>query len=272
MRILFIGDVFGRPGRQAVTKVLPRLKEEEKIDLVIANVENIHHGKGVSDSKIQEMKAAGIDFFTSGNHIWKVPEIYNFLDTADYPLIRPANYPEKNPGRGQALISPPGSKEKILVINLLGRVYMPLHPEDPFRTADRILEETAEKGLSLGQGLAAIIVDFHAETTSERAALANYLDGRVSAVIGTHTHVQTADERLLPHGTGFITDVGMVGAIDSIIGLAKEEIIQGFLTQMPVRHRMAEGDAVFSALLLDIDEQSGLPEKINRIQIKPVSV
>jgi len=272
MRILFIGDVFGRPGRQTVTKVLPGMKEEYKIDLVLANAENIHHGKGVSDNKIRELQEAGVDFFTSGNHIWKVPEIFAYLDKSDYPLIRPANFPSGNPGRGYGLVKTVGGGRQVLVINLMGRVFMPAHLNDPFSTADLILEEVNQKGLRLGDDLAAILVDFHAETGSEKAALANYLDGRVSAVLGTHTHVQTSDERILNGGTGFITDVGMVGVLDSIIGVKKEEIIDNFLKQMPVKHQIAEGETGFCAVLLDCDERTGLCRKIERIQIKPINV
>ncbi len=272
MRILFIGDVFGKPGRQTLAKVLPRMKEEEKLDLVLANAENAHHGKGVTDSKIREMTGYGVDFFTGGNHIWKVQEIYPFLDQKDYPLIRPANYPDQVPGRGYGLVKVAGAKNPVAVINLMGRVFMPAHLDDPFKTADRILDELKKAGLAIGEGLSGIIVDFHAETSSEKTALANYLDGRVSAVLGTHTHVQTADERILAGGTAYITDLGMTGVIDSIIGVRKEEIIENFLTQMPVRHQIAEGDTVFCAALIDLNEKSGLAEKIERIQIKPVSV
>jgi metallophosphoesterase (TIGR00282 family) len=272
MRILFIGDVFGKPGRQTVAKVLPRMKAEQKIDLVLANAENTHHGKGVTDSKIRELTGYGIDFFTAGNHVWRVPEIYPFLDQKDYPLIRPANYPDTVPGRGYGLVKVAGVKNPVAVINLMGRVFMPAHLDDPFKKADQILDKLTKDGLSLGKGLAGIIVDFHAETGSEKVALAYYLDGRVSAVLGTHTHIQTADERVLEGGTAYLTDLGMVGVIESSLGVRKEEIIENFLTQLPVRHQIAEGNTMFCAALIDLNEKTGLAEKIERIQIKPVSV
>jgi metallophosphoesterase (TIGR00282 family) len=272
MRILFIGDVFAKPGRQTLAKVLPRMKEEQRIDLVLANVENSQHGKGVTDAKIREMMEYGVDFFTGGNHIWKLPEIYDFMEKSDYPLVRPANYPGEVPGRGYALIDLPNSKKKVLVINLLGQVYMSQHTDNPFHAANRILQEMEKKGYKPGKKLAGIIVDFHAEASAEKIGLASYLDGKVSLVAGTHTHVQTADERILPHGTAFITDVGMVGVIDSMIGLKKEDLITGFLNQLPARHEPAEGETMFSAVMVDIDETTGLAEKIERIQIQPINV
>lgn len=269
MRILVIGDVFAKPGREAVKQVLPALRKELKIDLVIANAENSHHGKGVSSGKIDEMKASGVDFFTSGNHIWKIEEIFDHMNEDDYPLIRPANYVEGSPGRGYAVIEIPGGKlkgSKILVINLSGRVFMPGNPDDPFRKAESILEKVKEEGLELGKNLAAIIVDMHAEAGSEKMALAHFLDGRISLLYGTHTHIPTADEQILVGGSGYLTDVGMTGVVDSVIGAGKKEIIEGFLTQMPVKHQVAEGPTVFNSLLIDIEETTGLPSKIERIQ------
>lgn len=269
MKILIIGDVFARPGRETVGKVLPELREKFAPDLVIANVENSHHGKGVSNSKIVELQSYGVDFFTSGNHIWKVSEIYEYMDKADYPLIRPANYVEGSPGRGYAIIEVPAGVnkgKKVLVINLSGRVFMQGHHDDPFRKAEMIIRKVAEDGLGLGKKLAAIVVDMHAETSSEKIALGHFLDGKVSLVYGTHTHVPTADEHILSGGTGYQTDVGMTGVLDSVIGAAKEEIIEGFLTQRPVKHQVAEGPTVFNALLVEIADESGLATGVERIQ------
>ncbi|MGL5831397.1 MAG: TIGR00282 family metallophosphoesterase [Candidatus Altimarinota bacterium] len=264
MKILFLGDVFGKPGRQTVAKVLPEMIKEKQPDLVIANVENIHHGKGVSSSKIEEMQKAGVDFFTSGNHIWKVNQIYEYLDQEEYPLLRPGNYPDKAPGRGDKIIETKSGK-KVLVINLMGRVYMPAQLGDPFAKAEQILEKYKAEGLELGKGLAAIFVDFHAEAGSEKMAMGHYLDGRISALVGTHTHIPTADEQILPGGTAYQTDTGMNGCYDSVIGVKKEEIIENFLTQMPVKHTVAEGPTVFNSVLVELDE-NGLAKKIERIQ------
>jgi metallophosphoesterase (TIGR00282 family) len=173
MRILVIGDVFGRPGRQTLAKILPDLKKKKKVDLVIANAENVHHGKGVSDSKIQEMRGYGVDFFTSGNHIWRVQEICKHMEKADYPLIRPANYPEGAPGRGYAIIEV--GKQKVLIINLMGRVFMPGNLDDPFQKIQIILKKIEKDGLRLGKNLAAIILDMHAEAGSEKMALGHFI-------------------------------------------------------------------------------------------------
>lgn len=272
MKILLIGDVFAKPGRKTLAKLLPQLKEDQQIDLVVANAENLHHGKGASDAKIRELQGYGVDFFTSGNHIWKVAEIVEFLNQPDYPLIRPANYPLGTAGRGYAVFEAPDSKDKVAVINLLGRVYMPGNLDDPFRTATLILDNLAADGFNLGKELSAIVVDIHAEAGSEKMALAHYLDGKVTAVYGTHTHIQTADEHILPGGTAYITDIGMTGVIDSVIGVRKDIIIEGFLKQTPVRHEMAEGDTTFGALLVESDQKTGLAKSIERIQIRPVNV
>lgn len=272
MKILLIGDVFAKPGRQALARTLPGLKKDYQIDFVVANAENLHHGKGVSDAMINELKGYGVDYFTGGNHIWKVAEIVPLLDKPDYPLLRPANYPPGTPGRGYAVAELPGDLGKVAVISLMGRVFMPSHLDDPFRSADTILQKLKSDGLELGKNLAAIVVDFHAEAGSEKMALAHYLDGRVSVVYGTHTHIQTADEQLLPGGTAYITDLGMTGTIDSIIGVKKEIIIEGFLRQTPVRHEIAEGPVRFGALFVETDAKNGLASRIERIQIAPVGI
>jgi hypothetical protein len=259
MNILFIGDIYGKPGRQAVTAVLKKYREKHGIHLVIANAENIHHGKGVAEKDILEMQEAGVDFFTSGNHVFKERGIIPFLDKKNFPLLRPANYPEGVPGRGYQIVE--GSlKQKVLVINLMGRIFMSMHLDCPFRAADRILKETAH------EKFAAIFVDFHAETTSEKMALGHYLDGRVSAVVGTHTHVPTADERVLKGGTAFQSDVGFTGPIDSVIGADKKAIIENFLTQVPVKHEVAAGPTVFNAIKVEIDDNSGRATEVLRVQ------
>jgi metallophosphoesterase (TIGR00282 family) len=272
MKILLIGDVFAKPGRKTLAKILPTLKEERKIDFVVANAENLHHGKGVSDAMVRELQGYGVDAFTGGNHIWKVAGIVPLLDQPDYPLIRPANYPIGTPGRSHAVMDTAGKDGKVAVINLMGRVFMSNHLDDPFRAADAIIEKLKSDGLELGKTLVAIVVDFHAEAGSEKMALAHYLDGRVTAVCGTHTHIQTADEQILPAGTAYISDLGMTGTIDSIIGVKKEIIIEGFLKQLPVRHEVAEGQTRFGALLVETDQNSGLATKIERIQIAPIGI
>lgn len=262
MKILLIGDIFAKPGREAVKKVLPALRDEREIDLVIANAENLHHGKGVSDAKIQEMKSAGVDFFTSGNHIWKVPEIFVEMEKTGYPLIRPANYPGNAPGRGFEIIEVKG--EKVAVINLMGRVFMPGNLDDPFAKAEEILKDIGK----LGKDVKAIIVDFHGEASAEKKAFALNLDGRVSMVYGTHTHVPTADEMILSGGTAFQTDIGMTGVFESVIGADQKSIIEGFVTQRPVKHEVAEGKAYFNALMVETDDKSGLALKVERIQVR----
>ena len=263
MKILFIGDIFGRPGRETVKKLLPEYRKKYEIDLVIANAENMHHGKGVSEVQLKDMVAAGVDFFTSGNHIWKEKAIIPRLDDPKLPLIRPANYPDAAPGRGHQIFQTKLG-HSVVIINLMGRVFMPTHSDCPFQTADKVL-----KIYEKDPKIEAIFVDFHAETTSEKAALANYLDGRVSAVIGTHTHVPTFDGRVLPNGTAFLTDVGFTGPIDSIIGLEKSSIIKNFLTQVPVKHEVAGGDTVFNAVIITIDPKTKMAKSIEQIQKKP---
>jgi len=250
MNILFIGDIFAKPGRRAVEAVLKPIREEYKIDLVIANAENMRHGKGVSEDNLRDVREAGVDFFTSGNHIFNVKEIVPFLNDKKLPIIRPANYPPGVPGRGFEIVKTASGKS-VLVVNLLGRLFIKEEVDCPFRTMDTILERFADVELD------AIFVDFHAEATSEKAALANYLDGRVSAVLGTHTHVPTADARILPGGTAFQSDVGFVGPIDSIIGVDKKKIIEHFLTQLPVRHDIAKGPVAFNSSLIELESSKG---------------
>jgi len=254
LRILFIGDIVGSPGRKVAKEMICKLKKEEEIDFCIANGENAAGGSGITYVIAQELYNSGVDGITMGNHTWSKSEILNFIES-DNKLVRPANYPEDLPGNGYAVLN--GKNGKIAIVNLLGRVYMD-YIDCPFKAADRVLEHVKKE-------VKIVIVDFHAEATSEKTAMAWHLDGRVSAVLGTHTHVQTADERILPFGTGYITDVGMTGPYDGIIGVNKEIIIKKFLTGMPQRFEVAKGRVVFNAILLDIEEKSGKTTSIRRI-------
>jgi hypothetical protein len=257
VRILFVGDVVGRPGRRVLKKLLPHLRRELLPDLVIANGENCAGGIGMTPNTVQELFGAGCDVVTGGNHTWDRKEIVPLLDRSDR-ILRPANYPEPAPGRGVALVRAADGTE-VAVLNLMGRVFMGAL-EDPFRTADRILQ-------SLGGRPPVVVVDFHAEATSEKMALGWYLDGRVSAIVGTHTHVPTADERVSKAGTAYITDVGMTGPYDSVIGVEKADVLARFLTQRPCRFSTAKGDVRLSAVLLEIRPQDGRAERIERLSV-----
>ncbi|HMA79883.1 MAG TPA: TIGR00282 family metallophosphoesterase [Candidatus Binatia bacterium] len=257
MRILILGDVMGRPGRRAVRDIVPSLIQREEIDLVVANAENAAGGMGVDFKSAKELLSAGIEVMTSGNHIWKKKEIYSFLDDQD-SLLRPANFPAGAPGRGWCLWQRNGLRA--LIINLQGRVFMPNHVEDPFRCVDEILKERG------GQS-PVVIVDMHAEATSEKYAMGWYLDGRASVVYGTHTHVQTADERIFPGGTAYITDLGMCGPFDSVIGMEKEPVIRGFITQLPRQFEVAQDNVVLQGVITDVDEETGKARAIRRLRI-----
>lgn len=259
MNILFFGDIFGKPGREAVKKILPEWKKKYEIHLTIANAENMAHGRGFSVENIEEMQKAGIDFFTSGNHAWRERSGAARLPDKSFPVLRPANYPEGVPGRGYEVVQT-NMMKSVLVVNLMGRVFMKEDLDCPFRAMDRILRETAHERLS------AIFVDFHAETTSEKYALGHYLDGRISAIVGTHTHVATRDAHLLPGNTAFISDVGFCGPFDSCIGVDKRIIIQHFLTQLPVTHEVAEGPTVVNAVVIKVDDTTKQAVSIEHIQ------
>ncbi len=255
MRILFIGDIVGPPGRQMVARHLKPLVAEHAADVVLANAENAAGGFGITPSIGEELFALGVDVLTSGNHVWDKKEAEAYL-AAEVRLLRPANYPEEAPGRGVHILRK--GDWLIGILNLQGRAFLP--PIDcPFRTADREIAE-------LRRVTDVIVVDFHAEATAEKQAFGWYVDGRVSAVVGTHTHIQTADERLLPQRTAYITDVGMTGPRDSVIGIRREEAIQRFLTQMPRRFTVAGGPAQLSAALLDVGDD-GRARSIQRIQL-----
>ena len=258
MKILFIGDIVGKPGRRAVSDLLPGLIAERGIDLVIANCENAAAGFGVTREVVEELYNSSIDVLTSGNHIWDKREVLEFI--TDYEtLLRPANYPAKVPGTG-TLLMPTAAGEYVGVLNLAGRIFM--QPIDcPFETAKSKIAELRKK-------TKVIIVDIHAEATSEKKALGWYLDGEVSAVLGTHTHVQTADDEILPQGTAYISDVGMTGPFDSVIGIKKDAIIERFLTGIPNKFDVAKGDIRLQAVLLDVDSISGKANSIERISVK----
>ncbi|NLV41352.1 MAG: TIGR00282 family metallophosphoesterase [Candidatus Hydrogenedentes bacterium] len=258
MRILFIGDVVGRTGRGAVARALPELRKTHAVDLVVANAENSAAGIGATPSTLQELRRHGVDLFTLGNHTWRKKELLDAMDGLAC-AARPANFPEGVPGRG-AVTATLADGRKAAVLNLLGRVYM--DPADcPFAAADRLLPE-------LRAVTPVILVDFHAEATSEKAALGWHLDGRCSAVIGTHTHVQTADEWILPGGTAFLSDAGMTGPTDSIIGMKRGPILEKFVRGIPGKFEVAEGPAVFSAVLLEVDDTTGKALSITRILLR----
>lgn len=259
MNILFIGDIYGRPGRSAVKELLPGIRREHAIDLVIANAENMRHGKGVVKANITEMQEAGVDFFTSGNHIFKDSTIIPFLEDPTFPLLRPANYPKSVPGHGYRVVEA-ANGAKVLVINVMGRVFMTGHLDCPFRETDGILKAHE------GHDIDAVFIDIHAETTSEKAAFGHYVDGRVSAVIGTHSHIPTADARVLAGGTAFQTDVGMVGPLDSVIGAEKEAVIDHFITQMPLKIEVATGPRIFNAVKIVIDGKTKRVTAIEPLQ------
>ncbi len=258
MRILFIGDIIGSPGRSAVSLHLPGLKKKEKIDFVVANGENAAGGFGLTPKVAEQLFSCGIDGLTSGNHIWDKKDIVETL-AKDNRILRPANYPPGVIGFGSTVISTQG--KKLGVINLSGRVFM-RELDCPFRTALGEIEGLKER-------VEVVVVDMHAEATSEKIAMGWYLDGKVSAVIGTHTHVQTADERILPEGTAYITDVGMVGSLDSVIGVKKDIILERFLTQLPVHLDVAKENVALHAVLVEIDEDTAKAVSIKRIEIKP---
>jgi len=257
VKLLFIGDIIGKPGRQVISRELHRLVDRYMVDLVIANGENAAGGFGITEETANELYKCGIDVLTSGNHIWDKKDSLNFINRAE-KLLRPANYPDGTPGRGSALFTTAGGA-KVAVLNLEGRVFMN-NLECPFRTADREISQLyAETPI--------IFVDFHAEATSEKASLGWYLDGRVSALIGTHTHIQTADERILPGGTAYLTDAGMTGGFDSVIGVKKEEAITKFLSQLPVKFDVAKNNLRLNGVVIVVDEQTGKALSIERINI-----
>jgi metallophosphoesterase (TIGR00282 family) len=258
MKILFIGDIVGSPGRRAIKEFVPKIVKKEQIDFVVANGENAAGGSGVTPDIAEELFSYGLDAITSGDHIWKKKEIVEFLDAEDR-LLRPANYPEGAPGKGWGVYSTKKGV-KVGVINLVGRVFMEA-VECPFRVGRDIVEKIKKE-------TPVILIDIHAEATSEKIALVWYLDGMVSAVLGTHTHVQTADERIYPRGTAFISDLGMTGPHDSVIGRKVEQILTRFLTGLPTRFEMAEENIQLNGAIVTIDEKAGKALEIRRLNEK----
>ncbi|MBL7125267.1 MAG: TIGR00282 family metallophosphoesterase [Dehalococcoidales bacterium] len=250
MLILAIGDVIGKPGRRAVQALLPGFRQKYGLDLVIANGENAAGGLGLTSTTARALFDAGVDVLTSGNHIWAHKEIIPYLNS-NMPILRPLNYPSGVPGRGYLL------EGQVMVVNLMGRAFIGSF-DCPFRAMDQLLAELKHKP-------PVIIVDFHAEATSEKIALGRYLDGRVSAVLGTHTHVGTIDAQLLPNGTAYVTDIGMTGPTDSVIGDDADAVLRRFLTMMPHRLSVGKGKTVFNAVVVEVDDNSGRATNIDRI-------
>jgi hypothetical protein len=257
MKVLVIGDIMGEPGRRAVERRLPRLVAEHNVDIVVANGENIAAGFGITPELAQELFDWGAAVITTGNHAWDKKEIVDYM-RREKRLLRPANYPEGVPGQGSIVVESAGG-EKLAVLHLMGRAFM-MTLDCPFQTAKRELAR-------LKKDAPAVIVDMHAEATSEKMAMGHFLDGEVAAVVGTHTHVQTADEQMLPKGTAYLTDIGMTGPIHSVIGIRKEIVLEKFLTGMPRRYEVATGPAVFCAALVELDARLGKAISIQRIRI-----
>jgi hypothetical protein len=240
VRILFLGDVFGQPGRDAVVRELPGLVTEYEADFVVANGENVASGAGITSKLAQKLLGAGVDVITTGNHVWRQREVFPFLDSSDR-IVRPANFPPSSPGRGLT-VRTTANGDEVVVINLMGQVFMGTGIS-PFRIVDALVDEAQTMAET-------IVVDLHAEATSEKVAMTRYLDGRVTAVIGTHTHVQTADEHVTPQGTAAITDVGMCGPRDSVIGVRTDIILRRFLSELPAQFEVADGDVRIDAVVV----------------------
>lgn len=258
MKILAIGDVFGKSGCDFLLKKLPTLKKEHAIDLVIANGENSAEGNGILPSSAETLFAAGVDVITGGNHTLRRKEIFNMLEENEF-LLRPANLPSSIPGKGITYVDL--GYTIVAVINILGVVYLE-SLSCPFETADKLINEAKQNGAKI------IVVDFHAEATSEKRALGFYLDGRVSCIFGTHTHVQTSDEQILPNNTGYITDIGMTGVIDSVLGVEKNIIIQKMKDKLPVKFYGATGDCELNGCIFDVDKSTGFTKSVQRIKVK----
>ncbi len=259
MKLLFIGDVMGPPGQRAIAAHIARLRKQHSLDLVVANAENIAGGNGVTKETAESLFALGVDVLTNGNHAWDKREALDYIRT-EPRLLRPHNYPDGTPGSGWYIVTT-RSGHKVGILNLLGTTFMQPVLSCPFACAERTLAQRPAD-------VKMVFVDMHAETTSEKMAMGWYLDGRVSAVVGSHTHVPTADERILPKGTGFLTDVGMSGCYESVIGLKTEQSLQRFVQKLPARFEIAEGEGTLCAALLDLDDQTGRCRYIERIRLR----
>ena len=257
MKILFLGDIIGETGRDALKTFLDRGIKPDEIDFIIANGENAAGGVGITPRVAEDIFNAGVNVITTGNHVWQRKEVSDIID--DPCIVRPANFPEGVPGKGYTIVKSQ-SGHNVCVINMMGRVYMK-NLNCPFRTADSIIEKVSKKA-------SVIIVDFHAEITSEKVAFGWFMDGKVSAVLGTHTHVQTADERILPEGTAYITDVGMTGPMDSVIGVKKEIVIKKYLVQMPFRFEVSDDRPAINAVIMEIDEKTAKSKEIKRVNME----
>ena len=255
MKILFIGDIVGNPGRKATTEFLN--EHQHEYDFIVANGENAAGGKGLTFEIVDQLLASAVDVITTGNHVWDKKEIFDFVDTTPQ-LIRPANYPTEVPGRGVVITASNDGQTQLGVINLAGQIFMNRYT-NPFHALNEILPEV--KAVT-----PCVLLDFHAEATSEKIAMGWHADGRVSAVIGTHTHVQTADARVLPQGTAYITDVGMTGPYDSVIGTRVDDVVKGFLTMMPTRFSVAKDNVKLCGVEIELDEQTGLAVSILPVQ------
>lgn len=258
MRLLIIGDIVGRPGKHACSQIVPKLVEERQIDFVIANAENASAGSGLTPQMFKKLRHYGIDACTMGDHIYKRREIYALLETSDR-IVRPANYPAESVGRDVAVVAARNGA-RVAVISVIGRTYMNVRADCPFHAADRVLQQ-------LPADVKIVVVDMHAETTSEKWAMGWYLDGRCTAVVGTHTHIQTADECVLPGGTAYITDLGMTGPYDSILGRDKTAVIRALVTGMPHPYNVAEGAARLSGVIVECDSESGRASAIERVHV-----
>jgi len=257
MKVLYIGDIMGEPGRRAVARMVPRLVSQRQIDVVVGNGENAAGGFGITPDLAEELFGMGLSAITTGNHAWDKKEILDYFPR-ERRLLRPANYPEGVPGQGSVIVQAKNGEE-LAIVQLMGRAYMPTL-DCPFQVAKR------EMG-KLRKRVAAVIVDMHAEATSEKTAMGHYLDGEATAVVGTHTHVQTADEQILPRGTAYLTDIGMTGPLHGVIGVKKELAIEKFLTGMPRRFEVAAGPTGFCAALIELDARIGKALSIERVRI-----
>lgn len=256
MKILAVGDIVGQNGLNKLKEILPNLKQNQKIDFVIVNGENVAGGMGITQKDFKQILFAGADVVTLGNHTWSKKDVFNILD--DEKLIRPANYPKGVAGKGYNIYK--CKNKKIAVINLIGRTNMGILTENPFIEAEEIINKIKDK-------VDYIVIDFHAEATAEKIALAHYLDGKVNIIFGTHTHVQTADEMVLPKGTGYITDIGMTGPTDSVIGMDKKASIKRFVTTLPEKYKIADGESKFNSCLFELDDDNGRIVNITRINM-----